>query len=114
MRDVAYAAPGTLDEALALLARGSAVALAGGQRLVPDLRMGRRQAELLVDLRHLPELGAALPRDEFDGGPWLGALVTVDALARDGALLRDHAALVEAAASVGDQAVRNRSTLGGA
>src|SRR5262245_12280338 len=51
-----YVAPKTLGEASAALARQGAVAIAGGQSLIPMLNLRVAFPELLVDLRGLSEL----------------------------------------------------------
>lgn len=105
-----YAAPATLDEALALLAGGGdAKALAGGHSLLPVMKLRLAAPALLVDLRKIGELRgvAAL------GGGWrIGAMATYAELAAH-AGLRRYQALAEAAAEIGDLQVRNCGTLGG-
>ena len=76
MKAIDYAAPKTLAEAVALLAKhgDQARILAGGTDIIVQLREGRRDADLLVDVKHIPEvneltfdaakglrLGAAVP-----------------------------------------------------
>ena len=52
-----YAAPGSLDEALKLLAaHPGALLLAGGTDLLVQLRAGRKQTDLVVDVKRIPEL----------------------------------------------------------
>lgn len=107
-----YAAPESLDEALALLADGGNVRiLAGGQSLLPTLKLRLDRPDLLVDLRKVPELSYV--REE-EGEIAIGALTTyADLVASD--LLGSGGArcLAEAAASVGDLQVRNLGTIGG-
>jgi aerobic carbon-monoxide dehydrogenase medium subunit len=116
MQQFEYAAPSSIEQAVNLLAnRSSAVVLAGGQRVVPELRLGtRRPPSLLVDLRRLPELrGIEIADGDGRGGLRLGALVTLDAVSRSDDVAGGWRALAEAAAAVGDRQVRNRSTVGG-
>jgi aerobic carbon-monoxide dehydrogenase medium subunit len=117
MRQFDYAAPGTVEQAIGLLSgQDSAVALAGGQCVVPEMRMGRRQPSLLVDLRRLDGLRAIRMGEggNGSGGLWLGAMVTLDQVAGSALAVEGFTALAEAADAVGDQQVRNHSTIGGA
>src|ERR1700722_2373312 len=81
-----YHRPGTLDEALALLAQygGDARVLAGGQRLIPAMRFRLARPAVLVDINQLEDLGYVR---ESDG------MLAIGALARDAAL--EHSALIE-------------------
>ncbi|MCI0361846.1 MAG: FAD binding domain-containing protein, partial [Planctomycetaceae bacterium] len=58
MRDFSYAAPSTLAEASRLLAgaNGKARILAGGTDIIVQLREGLRDADLVVDVKKIPEL----------------------------------------------------------
>ena len=69
-----YAAPRTLDEAIALLAEhgDDAKVLAGGQSLVPLLKLRFAAPALLVDINNLPGLGHH--REDGDGTLRVGAL----------------------------------------
>ena len=55
-----YASPSTVAEAVSLLAsrNGSAKVISGGQSLMPMLAFRLAAPELLVDLKHLKDLGA--------------------------------------------------------
>lgn len=108
-----YVAPATLAEALDVLAqRGDgAKILAGGQSLLPILRMRLNAPELLVDLGKVSEL-----RGVFDDGPGIviGAMTRYDELLAD-PLAREHAKLlVDAVETVADPQIRHRGTVGGA
>jgi CO/xanthine dehydrogenase FAD-binding subunit len=109
-----YAAPASLDEALALLARHGEAArpLAGGTDLLLNLRSGRRRVGLLVDLKRVPGLDAVEARP--GGGVRIGALASHAALL-DSPLLAGPAfrALVEGAGWVSGPQIRNRGTVGG-
>jgi carbon-monoxide dehydrogenase medium subunit len=108
-----YVRPGSLDEAVSALAGGGddAKVIAGGQSLLPLLRLRLAYPELLVDVGGLDEL-----RGVTDGGDALviGARTTLYDLVRD-PLVAEHAGIVAQTASViADPAVRHRATLGGA
>jgi carbon-monoxide dehydrogenase medium subunit len=108
----AYARPGSVDEAVALLAGqdGDAKLLAGGQSLIPLLKLRLAVPGVVVDIGRLREL--AYVRDEGDHLA-VGALTLHHELARD-PLVREHAPLLaHAAGQVGDPQVRHRGTLGG-
>ena len=84
--------------------------IAGGQSLLPLLRLRLAFPELLVDIGDLRELRGI--RDEGDS-LWIGALTTHAEVVRD-PLVREHCGLLsEAAGTVADPAVRHRGTLGG-
>src|SRR5712691_8063699 len=58
MKEIDYAAPRTVAEAVALLAvKGErARVLAGGTDIIVQVREGRRDLDLLVDVKHIPEV----------------------------------------------------------
>jgi carbon-monoxide dehydrogenase medium subunit len=107
-----YAAPESLDEALALLTGGGNVRiLAGGQSLLPTLKLRLDRPDLVVDLRKISELSYV--REE-NGEIAIGALTTyADLVASDLIGSGVGRCLAEAAASVGDLQVRNLGTIGG-
>lgn len=107
-----YVAPTTLDEALAALADSDdAKVLAGGQSLLPILRMRLNAPELVVDLGQVEELRGI--REDGDHLV-IGAMTPyADLLASD--LVREHAGLlVDAVEEVADAQIRHRGTIGGA
>jgi carbon-monoxide dehydrogenase medium subunit len=111
----AYARPSSLDEAIDLLAEhdGDAKALAGGQSLIPLLKLRLAAPELLVDLGGLARAdGLAGVRDQGDHLA-IGALTRHADLATD-RVAAEHAPLLAFAAShVGDPQVRHHGTIGG-
>ena len=113
MHPFEYTRPGSLAEAVALLAdRGQdARVLAGGTDLVIRLRDGSLAPALVVDVKRVPELA---PGIRVDGGSLvIGATTVMTDVAAD-PLVRLHApALAEAAAVVGSVQIRNRATLAG-
>jgi carbon-monoxide dehydrogenase medium subunit len=107
-----YTRPQSLDEAVTTLANGGedAKVIAGGQSLMPLLRLRLAYPELLVDVGGLGELRGV--RDEGDS-LWIGALTTHYELIRD-PLIREHLGLIaQTAGTVADPAVRHRGTIGG-
>jgi len=106
-----YLRPATLEEAVQALADGEdAKVIAGGQSLLPLLRLRLAYPDLLVDIGGLDELRGV--RDTGDALE-IGALTTHYTLTRD-PLVAEHCGLLGAAAgTVADPAVRHRGTLGG-
>jgi carbon-monoxide dehydrogenase medium subunit len=109
-----YEAPASVEEALSLLAAAGdreVKVLAGGQSLLPVLRLRMAAPELVVDLGRIPELRGV--RDEGDVLA-IGAMTTHDDVTRE-PLIRQHALLLaEAASTVADPQVRHLGTFGGA
>jgi len=66
MKDIDYAVPKTVAEAVAVLAEKGdrAKPLAGGTDIIVQLREGRRDADVLLDIKRIPELNA-LGRDHI-------------------------------------------------
>lgn len=108
-----YAAPVTVAEALTLLAEhgDDAKVMAGGQSLMPILRMRLNAPEMVIDLGKIAELSGV--SDEGDSIR-IGAMTTyADVLASD--LISEHAGLLtKAVAEVADPQIRHRGTVGGA
>jgi aerobic carbon-monoxide dehydrogenase medium subunit len=106
----AYVKPRSLDEALGLLERPGAKALAGGQSLLPALNMRLASPELLVDITGLDELkGIELEQDVV----WIGALTTHTQILESPEIARHVPLLAQAAPHIAHPAIRNRGTLGG-
>ena len=107
-----YRRPGSLDEAVALLAQheGDAQPIAGGQSLMPMLAFRVVTPRLLVDINGIPELG----RISIDhDGVRLGALVRWRDIERDARLIAAHPLLRAGIAHVAHYQIRNRGTVGG-
>lgn len=109
-----YARPASLDEALTLLARGagSAKVLAGGQSLLPLMRLRLASPGKLIDIGRIAELRAI--RDLGGGATAIGALATYRDVLDSDLAVRNHPILAIAIPMIGDVQVRNRGTLGGA
>ena len=108
-----YLAPSSVEEALAALAEhgDDAKILAGGQSLLPVLRMRLNAPEVVIDLGRIDSLRGV--REDGDALV-VGALTThSEMLTND--LVRQHALLLaKAAAEVADNQIRHRGTFGGA
>lgn len=107
-----YVRPSTLEQAVTALADAGedAKLLAGGQSLIPVLRLRLAAPSVLIDLGELEHLRGV--REDGDDLV-IGAMTTHDELTRDH-LIREHLPLLaRAAASVGDRQVRHLGTFGG-
>ena len=108
-----YTRPSSLDEAVSALVSGGedAKVIAGGQSLLPLLRLRFAYPSVLVDvggvaaLRGVRDLGDSLE---------IGALTTHYELTRDPLIAAHCGLLAEAAGTIADPAVRHRGTIGGA
>jgi carbon-monoxide dehydrogenase medium subunit len=108
-----YVAPTTIAEAVTALGEAGedAKILAGGQSLIPVLRLRLAFPTVLVDLGKV---------DELRGVSEDGSSIVIGAMTRhsdviDDPLVKQHAGLLaEATATVADPAVRHRGTFGGA
>lgn len=112
MRSFSYAAPATVEEAVALLAANipSAKPLAGGTDLLVRMKRNLLAPTLLVDLVAIPELSGI---ELTEQGLRIGGMVTHAEIAAS-PLVRTHAPAVAAAsAAVGSVQTRNLGTLGG-
>ncbi|QNN53808.1 FAD binding domain-containing protein [Nocardioides mesophilus] len=108
-----YVAPATVEEALSALAEGGdeAKIMAGGQSLMPVLRMRLNAPELVIDLGRIESLRGI--RDDGDAIV-IGAMTPHSEVQTD-PLVREHALLIsKAVAEVADPQVRHRGTFGGA
>lgn len=107
-----YHAPSTVDEALALLNehQDESKVLAGGQSLLPVLRMRLAAPEHLIDIGRISELRGVTE----DGGHLVvGSMTTHHDVQRD-PLIGEHASLVAlATATVADPQIRHLGTFGG-
>jgi carbon-monoxide dehydrogenase medium subunit len=102
-----YRRPTSVDEALTAISGGDAKVIAGGQSILPLLKMRLASADTLVDIGRLTDLRGM--RELSDGGYEVGALTTyADIIA--GTKL---AWVAEAVEGIGDVQVRNRGTVGG-
>ena len=109
--DLSYYRAGSAAEASSLLKKHTgAKLLAGGHSLIPLMKLRLARPSAVIDIGRIAEL-KGIARN--DGVVRIGALTTHAALASS-ALLRDECPiLAEAAAQIGDPAVRNRGTIGG-
>lgn len=103
-----YARPTDLDDALALLGEEDAKAIAGGQSLIPVMKLRIARPSVVVDISRLDLRGT----HERDGELHLGPLATWSELA-DATMPAGLEAISECARGIGDLQVRNLGTIGG-
>jgi aerobic carbon-monoxide dehydrogenase medium subunit len=108
-----YEAPRSLDEAIGLLRNGGdyAKVLAGGQSLVPLMKLRFAAPELIVDINNVP--GLDYHRADPDGTLRIGALCRHAALERSDLLKSSQPTMAAAAPLIADPIVRTRGTLVG-
>ena len=108
-----YAAPQTVDAAVALLSEhgDQARLLAGGSDIIAQLKEGRRQLKVLVDIKKIPEANE-LSYDSANGLV-LGAGVSCCRIYEDDEISAAYPALVDSASLIGAIQIQGRATIGG-
>lgn len=101
--------PKTVAEAVAALAREDAMALGGGQTLIPSLKQRLAAPSALVSLTGIAEMRGVCTGD--DGALCIGGATPHAVVAAEAA--GKYPALAALAGNIGDPAVRNRGTIGG-
>ena len=109
----AYDAPASVNEAIAILDRsnGEAKVLAGGQSLIPMLKLRFASPERVVDINNIP--GLDYIRQDPDGSLRIGALVRHEDLEYSDLIAQTQPTLAAAASLVADPLVRTRGTFVG-
>jgi len=107
-----YHRPGTVEEAIALLAEhaGDAIPIAGGTDLVPNMKHGLFNPGHLVSLRGIEGMRGIA---EDAGGFTIGAATTLDSVARNEVVLEALPSLARACALVSGPQLRRMGTIGG-
>ncbi len=107
-----YHRPSTLEDAVALLGRlgEDAKVLAGGQSLLPLMKLRLASPRHVVDLNKIPGLGEIAERD---GALVIGALVRESELEASDLMRRRLPILADACRVIADPLVRNLATVGG-
>ena len=109
MQAFQYQTPVSLPEARAAAAAGARL-IAGGQSLLPSMRLGMSQPEALADLSGVPGLRGVT----VSGGVVrIGAMTTHAEVAASADVAAAIPALADLAGRIGDRQVRNRGTIGG-
>jgi carbon-monoxide dehydrogenase medium subunit len=107
-----YFAPTSINEALKLLDKhgDDCKILSGGHSLIPVLKLRLAAPAVIVDIGRIKEL----KQIKIEKGTIrIGANTTHAEIAKSAELTQNCPLLVETAAQIGDQQVRNRGTLGG-
>jgi len=113
LREVEYARPATVEEAIALLSEhDGARALAGGQTLVNVMKARAASPDVLVDLADLAEL-RTISFSADESALELGAMVTNTQVIESDEVDVARPILAEVAATIADVQIRNRGTVGG-
>jgi aerobic carbon-monoxide dehydrogenase medium subunit len=107
-----YHRPGSLEEALSLLAEHGedAKVLAGGQSLIPLMKLRFSAPGRLIDVNRIPGLDGI---EERDGSLRIGALVRHNQLAGSDVIKERYPTIAAAAPMIADPIVRNLGTIGG-
>jgi aerobic carbon-monoxide dehydrogenase medium subunit len=108
---MSYLRPDSLEQLKRLLsANPNAKILAGGQSLLPAMRLGLAAPEQLLDLQDIDELKAI---EQTSNGIRIAAMCTHHSIASS-ALVRDEFSwLADVAQGIGDQQIRHCGTIGG-
>ena len=112
MHDFQYITPGTLNEALKLLAKHGHAAqlLAGGTDLIVKMRVRRSRPELVLDAKRIPELNVL----KLDAkGLTIGAAVSCRRIYLDERIAARYPALIDCTMLVGGIQIQGRATVGG-
>ncbi len=110
MQAFAFQTPASLADAAKAAKAEDAKLLAGGQSLLPSMKLGLAAPSALVDLSALAELKGI----KVEGGKvTIGAATTHAAVAASAEVKKAIPALADLAGKIGDRQVRNRGTLGG-
>ena len=112
MSEIRYETPRTLRAAVALLsgANGQAKVLAGGTDLLIQMRSGRVEPELLVDIKGVPEMRSIVAKR---GGFHFGAAVTCMELVEHEDFARAWPGVTDGVKLIGSIQVKGRATVGG-
>ena len=112
MRAIDYQAPTSLSEAVSIMAANGdrARPLAGGTDVLVQLRGGRREADVVMDTKKIPELNTL---NLGDNGLQLGAAVPCYRIYQDSAVTAAYPGLIDAAGMIGSIQIQGRATVGG-
>lgn len=113
MQSLDYVSADSVKEVIGLLApnNGKASILCGGTDLLVQLRENRRKAELLIDVKGIPELTAI--HYDVQAGLWLGAAASCYAICHDRFVMEIYPGLVDAIHLIGGVQIQYRASVGG-
>ncbi len=110
MQAFAYSKPASVADAARAAAADNAKIIAGGQTLLPSMKLGLAAPEALIDLGAIAELKGITVAG---GTVKIGATTTHAEVAASQAVAAAIPALAALAGNIGDRQVRNRGTIGG-
>lgn len=113
MKSFDYASPHTVEEVLGLLAKYGprAKVLAGGTDLLVQMRAGRLEADLVVDIKRIPDTHQLTYHP--DRGLTLGSAVECSRIYSYPAVRRAYPGLIDVASMLGGTLIQNRASIGG-
>jgi len=113
LKDIDFAAPKTIAEAVALLGKHGerAKLLAGGTDIIVQLREHGRDADVLVDIKRIPELNELTC--DARKGLVIGAAVPCYRIYENKEIVKLYPGLLDAASLIGGIQIQSRATLGG-
>ena len=113
MEAIEFTTPKTLDEAVQAMASAGdrARALAGGTDLLVQLRGGRRSADLVVDVKDIPELNEISYSPQ--SGLTIGAAAACYQIYANADVAANYPGLVDSASLIGSIQIQGRASLGG-
>lgn len=110
MQAFAYQRAGSVADAASASTAENAKIVAGGQSLLPSMRLGLAAPDTLIDLGGIADLkGITVSGSSVK----IGAMTTHAEVAASADVQRAIPALADLAGHIGDRQVRNRGTLGG-
>jgi carbon-monoxide dehydrogenase medium subunit len=113
LQPIDFAAPQSVDEVITLLQQkgDKARVMCGGTDLLVALREGRRQADLVIDVKRLPETSAL----SYDAGSGLtlGAAVPCYRMYENKAVAAAYPGLIDSATLIGGVQIQGRASFGG-
>ncbi len=112
MKNFLWTEPQTIEQAVALLAKGNGEAypMAGGTDIFSEMKEGVVEPELVVDLKAIPGL-SGIQKDK--DGVRIRALTTIADLTADTMIRQDYPGLSAASSSLATPQLRNIGTVGG-
>jgi len=113
MQAFEYAAPQSADEVVKLLAgkNGDASILAGGTDLIVQIREGRRQAKVVIDVKNIPELTQISV--DLKNGLRFGAAASCLQICSDENVRKQYPGLVDGIGLIGGVQIQSRASVGG-
>lgn len=110
MQAFAYQTPASVADAVKAAGADGAKLVAGGQSLLPSMKLGLAAPEALIDLAGVSGLSGI---SVAGGVVKIGAMTTHAAVAASAEVQKAIPALADLAGKIGDRQVRNRGTIGG-